>query len=128
MVSTFTWEWGLGCDCPMCREVYDDWSTVDFPKPIAEGDAGAFKDVTHQRMRKLHPPQYTIAVGQQSGDVYEFKNERDGTYLTLIVAKEYTTVQFRKGRFELEESAADHPSEKKRRLSENHDEWRTTMI
>lgn len=122
MVSTFTWEWGLGCACAACEaDANDDWDIIDCAKPIAKGHSKAFEDVTHHRRRQLEPVQYRIAIGQLSGDVYEFKNEHDGTYLTVAVAKEDNTVQFRKGRFELVEVSADHPPDKRRRLSDNHE-------
>ncbi|KAH7711945.1 hypothetical protein AAVH_20703 [Aphelenchoides avenae] len=124
MVSTFTWEWGLGCALASCTDVEEDWEIIDCPKPITEGYAKAFKDVTHHQRRQLDPVKHSIAVGQLSGDVYEFKNEHDGTYLTVAVAKEDRTVQFRKGRFELVEAAVDHSPDKKRRLSDNHEEQR----
>ncbi|KAH7699045.1 hypothetical protein AAVH_33852, partial [Aphelenchoides avenae] len=112
MVFTFTWEWGINYEG--CNWVKRN----DCPKPTAEGHASPFKDVTLERRR----PQFDLArdvivIEQLSGDVYEFRNVHDRTYLTVVVSKEHDIVQFRKGRFELNTATADGLPDKKRRHS-----------
>ncbi|KAH7699317.1 hypothetical protein AAVH_33578, partial [Aphelenchoides avenae] len=102
MVSTFTWEWGINYEG-------SDWvKRNDCPKPTAEGHVSPFRDVTlERRRRQFYPGRDVIVIGQLSGDVYEFRNEHDGTYLTVVVSKVHDIVQFLKGRFELNEATAE---------------------
>ncbi|KAH7704767.1 hypothetical protein AAVH_28036 [Aphelenchoides avenae] len=117
-VSTFTWKWGINYEGTT-------WERNDSLKPIAERHPCPFKDVTLEcRRRQCFPePNDTVPlIGQLSGDVHEFRNEHDGTHLTVVTADAHETVQFRKGRFELAEAAAQCPPDKKLRIGNNHTE------
>lgn len=111
MVSTFTWRRSI------LHYEGDNWEWDDWPKPIAKGVTNPFIDVTIERRRRLFAPDedgkhfHQNVRGPTNGDVYEFRNEHDGTYLTVVVAEEQEIVQFRKGRFESVETAAQCSSD-----------------
>lgn len=117
MVTKFTWAF----------KSTERLRTKSWPEPIIRRATAPFQSISHNRhsikyvhyyggSRKIeanHKDNPMDLVEFAHGDVYQFKNAQDGTYLTAIVSKKNRIVQFQKGKYELgpEETGCSPPKQ-----------------